>query len=415
MIPAGVERRLRGHVGRVLRSAHVPAAERDELAEELFGHLVEAWETLVQDGLTESAATDRAIRDFGPAERIGRDLTRTYRGRFWASTIGILLPATSSRAPQPRIAWWLGASLRFYGIFAAIATVGIAANATPVRAVVVLVSGVAATAVIFVAAAALGRRQRWALDAAILVNIIGLGYGLWTMATTPRLISLNVFISGILLVAAATERARLGRWVRRSRPISTALSLAILASILGGSASAAMIDGLPDPTQADPDDLHITAWMTCRDDVPQGGTVTVELRWDRLDLLPGGIGRMNGYGDMLVLEMQPLMAAPFGYSTLHDVETGEAVAEPIVIPPAGDRVLENESLNGPAMIGIEHHRLEPGRPYRLTWEFDAWDDVDMRELQAGVEYWHLDDFRVESLIDCDGTVLDWWRVPPAGS
>jgi hypothetical protein len=411
----GAERRLRGHVDRVLRSAHLPAADRDEVAEELFGHLVERWVSLVRDGLSETAATARAIRDFGTAERIGRDLTRTYRGRFWASTIGVLLPATAARAPQPRIAWWLGASLRFYGIFAAIATVGIVANSTPVRAVVALASGVAATVVIFVAAAALGRRQRWALDAAVVVNVMGLGYGLWTMATTPGLISLNVFVSGILLVVAAIARERLGRWVRRSRPISMALSLAILVSLVGGSASAAVIGGLPDPTQAGPDDLHITASMACRNEEPRGGTVTVELRWDRLDLLPGGIGRLEGYGDMLVLEMHPLMAAPFGSPFLTDVETGRRVAEPIAIPPAGNRVLENDFVTGPAMIGIEHRNLQSGRLYRLTWEFDAWDDVDMQDLQAGIEYWHLDQFRRETLIDCERTVLDWWMVPPVGS
>ena len=366
MIPAGAERRLRGHVHGVLRNAHVPATEREGLAEELYGHLVERCQELVREGMEAAAATERAIKDFGTADRIGRDLTRTYRGRLWASTIGVLLPAVQARGPQPRIAWWLGASLRFYGVFAAIGTVVIAAHASPVPAVITLVFGSLATTLLFLAAAALRRRQRWALDMAIVVNVIGLGYGLWTMSTTPGLISLNVILSGILLILTATEREQLRRWVRRSRPISTALSLAIIVSILGGSISAAMTNELPDPTQAGADDLHITASMTCRDALPRGGTVTVELRWDRLDFMPGGVGRMNGYGDMLVLEMHPLMASVFGYSFLTDVETGEEVAESNVFPPSGDRVLQNEFLNGPAMIGIEHHRLEPGRLYRLA-------------------------------------------------
>lgn len=415
MIPEGVERRLRGHVDRVLRAAHVPAPEREGLAEELFGHLVERWQALTAEGLDEATATERAIRDFGRADRIARDLTRTFRGRYWASTIGVLLPASTPRGPQPRIAWWLGASLRFYGIFAALGTIGIAATATPVRAVITVGFGIAATAIMFLAAAALGRRQRWALDVAVVVNVIGIGYGLWTMATTPGLVSLNVIASGLLLLLAVSERERLGRWVRRSRPISTALSVAILVTIVGGSASAAMIDRLPDPTQAGSDDLHLTASMTCRDEVPRGGTVSVELRWDRLDTLPGGIGRMNGYGDMLVLETHPLMASAFGYPFLTDVATGVQVAEPNVIPPAGERVLENESLSGPAMVGIEHHRLEAGRLYRLTWEFDVSDGVDVGDVQAGVEYWRLDDFRMETLIDCHGTVLDWWRDPPSSA
>lgn len=415
MIPSGAERRLRGHVDRVLRSAHVPTAEREELAEELYGHLVERWQGLVRGGVDEAAATDRAIRDFGSADRIGRDLTRTYRGRFWASTIGVLLPATLPRAPQPRIAWWLGASLRLYALFYALATVWGVGHASPVRGILWLLFGAAATALMFIAAMALRRRQRWALDLAIVVNVIGFLYGLYTMLTTPGLISLNVIFSGLLLLLAASQSDRLGLWVRRSRPIRNAHAVAILIVILGGSISPAIAGDFPDPTQAAADDLHITASMTCSNEQSRDGTVTVDLRWDRLDLLPGGIGQVSGYGDMLILEMNPETSAPFGFSSLIDVETGERVAEPNVFPPAGDRVLQNEFLNGPAMIGIEHRNLQPGRLYRLTWEFDVWDGVDVRDLQAGVEYWHLDDFRMETLIDCDGTVLEWWRNPPAGS
>ena len=412
MIPPGVEQHLRAHVTDILDASHVPSAARDDLAEELYGHLAERWRSLVQGGADETMAADGAIHDFGTAHRIGGDLTRSYRGRFWASTIGVLLPATRRRAPQPRIAWWLGASVRAYGVFYAIAIPFMVANASPVRALFLLVMGVAATVLLFVAAMALPRRQRWALDLAIIVNVIGLAYGLYHMLTTPGLISLNVIGSGLLLLLAASQRERLGLWVRRSRPVGNGLAVAIILVVLGGTLGPVAAGGLPDPTQAGADDLHITASMTCRDQVPRGGTVTVELRWDRLDFLPGGIGNINGYGDMLVLEMEPLMADPFGYSFLTDVETGEQVAEPNVFPPSGDRVLLNQDLSGPAMIGIEHSRLKAGRLYRLTWEFDVWDEVDIRDVQAGVEYWHLEEYRREALIDCDGTVLDWWTVPP---
>jgi hypothetical protein len=64
------------------------------------------------------------------------------------------------------------------------------------------------------------------------------------------------------------------------------------------------------------------------------------------------------------------------------------------------------------MIGIEPARLTADRTYRLTWTFDAWDETEMSMLQAGIEYWHVDRFRTELLIDCDGVVLDRFTVPP---
>ena len=51
MIPLGVDERLRAHVASVLATAHVPRAERDDLGEELYGHLVEHWQALVDEGL----------------------------------------------------------------------------------------------------------------------------------------------------------------------------------------------------------------------------------------------------------------------------------------------------------------------------------------------------------------------------
>jgi hypothetical protein len=408
MIPDGVEARLRAHVASTIDAAQVPGAVRDDLAEEFYGHLAERWHELVANGMEPMDATSRAIRDFGHSRRIGQDLTHAYRGRFWASTIGVLLPATTTTLNSPRIAWWLGASLRFYGVVLALLVVGAAANLSPIRAILVMATGVPAVAILFIAAVAIGRRQRWAAELAVVVNVVGLLFGAWEMLSTPNLLSVNVIVSGILLIAAYHERAKLARWVRRSRSIPTRLSVPLLAAAVGGFILPGAAAGLPDPFQAGPDDLHITASMACRETPTRGGAVTVELRWDHTSVLPGGLANLSDFGDNLVLELNPTIAAPSNYPFLTDRDTGVRVAEPNMLQPAAEHLMLRDDLTGPGVIGIEQGRLEAGRTYRLTWEFDVFGDAALSELQAGVEYWHVDRFRTETLLDCNGTVVDWF-------
>ena len=85
MIPQ-IEQALRAHVGAIVDRARVPPAARDDLAEELFGHLVERWRAHVADGLAEDEAAQTAIAEFGSAGSLGREFGRTYHSRMWAST-----------------------------------------------------------------------------------------------------------------------------------------------------------------------------------------------------------------------------------------------------------------------------------------------------------------------------------------
>lgn len=408
MIPDGADQRLRAHVASALAAAHVPGAERDDLAEELYGHLAERWRVLADDGMEPMDAASHAIRYFGQSRRIGQELTGAYRGRFWASTISVLLPPTATRPTSPRIAWWLGASLRFYGVVLAFLVVGTAAELSPVKALIVVATGVPAVATLFVAALAMGRRQRWAVELAIVINVVGLLFGAWEMLSTPNLLSVNVIVSGILLIAAHHERLTLARWIRRSRSIPTRLAVPLLAAAVGGFILPGVAAGLPDPSQAGPEDLHISASMACHETLTHGGSVTVDLRWDRTSLMPGGLANAANYGDNLVLELDPMIAAPSDYPYLTDRDTGERVAEPNMFQPAAEHLMFRDDLTGPGVIGIEQGRLEAGRTYRLTWEFDVYGDVALSDLQAGVEYWHVDRFRTQTLLDCDGTVLDWF-------
>lgn len=410
MIPAGVEERLRAHVFRVLAHAHVPAADRGDVAEELYGHLVERWQALIDDGMEPMRAADEAVRLFGGAERIGADLTRSFRGRFWASTIGVLLPAVTMKGPRPTIAWWLGASLWSYGVLGGAIGVGVAAQLSPVRAAVVLLFAIGTAVVYVVAAAALARRQRWGLDIAVAANVIGLVTGTATMMNTAGLISLNVVLSGLLLAFAYAERRDLGRWVRRSRSVEGALAVAILATVLGGAILPAAAAEIPDPTQAGPGDLQITTSVSCGNTT---AIVSVELRWDRVALLPGGVANLSQYGDMLLLETSADDAWVLdNLPALEDKASGTVAAQSDVgYRPNGSRVETLETA--PHAIQINWNALEPGRTYRATWELRRLSapGVDTT-FAASVEYLHADQFRWEQLVDCMGgrhepIVSDW--------
>ena len=399
MIPDGVERRLRVHVASVFASAHVPSAERDDLAEELYGHLVERWESLVAGGSDPMEAARDAIRGFGRAEHIGHDLTRTYRGRFWAATVGVLLPTVPAGQPQPRIAWWLGVSLRFYAVIYAFLSVAVAVSISPVIAILVIAVAIPAVTVLFLAAAALPRRQRWGLDLAVVVNVLGLLVGAREMLSTPGLISLNAIASGIILAIAATEGRTLDRWVRRSRPVKNALAVAILLVVLGAASLPAAARELVDPTQARPDDLHVDLTIECR---PRDVVLTADVRWDRTSLIPGGIANLRQYGDVLVLDQAIEDEWRLeNYPTLVDVSTGRVAAEPDeAYAPNQERTVQ--ALSGPHVIQINWDALKPNTTYRATWVFAASDDVVTPEpLQVGVEYIHANRFRWESLVDCN--------------
>lgn len=410
MIPPGVRERLAAHVDAVLAGARVPATHRAEIAEELLGHLIQRVKELLTDGLTPHDAAERAIRDFGGAERIGRDFTRTYHGRLWASTIGVLLPAgTPAGRPLAVTLFWILA-LAMSAVYLLLAGWALAHH-PPIRALVLGVGGATASGAILLVGLALRRARGWALDVATAGSLILVVLGVVELASGR--ISLGGLLALAALLVYFNDPLRVRRWMTPAPEPRGAVIVAVIA--IGLPLLQPVAVDFPDPTQAEPKDLHITAWMECTEN-PRGGTVTVELEWARTSLAPGGAARLDRFGDALVLEMNDQLAAPYGVTRLVEVSTGESVAEPGQHRAAADEMLWQ--LAGPAVIGIDHGRLDPGRHYRATWAFEAREDADLRDLQAGVEYWHADHFRTEALIDCDGMVLDWWTVPaplPSGA
>jgi hypothetical protein len=122
-------------------------------------------------------------------------------------------------------------------------------------------------------------------------------------------------------------------------------------------------------------------------------------------VLPGGIAHLTNFGDTLLIELPPNWAGAYDYSFVRDIETGEVVGEPNLLEPYGRSVEAlHPDVNGPAMIGIEVGKLHAGHTYTLTWPISLFDSATS-DLQASVEYWHLDRFKTEMVIGCQGTVV----------
>ena len=94
--------RLRVYVASILAGSSVPAADREDIAEELYGHLWQRWRDALDAGASAAEAVETAIRSFGEAGRLGHEMTGAYHSRLYATTIGALLPAV---APPPGKLW----------------------------------------------------------------------------------------------------------------------------------------------------------------------------------------------------------------------------------------------------------------------------------------------------------------------
>ena len=100
-----VQARLYAHVESILNGAAFRRRDRDDLAEELYGHLWQRWQDALASGLDEEAAADQAIRSFGEPARLGRDVTLAYHSRLYASTVGVLVPTVADAKGKPRGYW----------------------------------------------------------------------------------------------------------------------------------------------------------------------------------------------------------------------------------------------------------------------------------------------------------------------
>jgi hypothetical protein len=309
VIPSDVSERLWLHAAAVVAAAPVPSGERDELTEELFGHLAERWRSLVDAGMEPSPAARRAISDFGSAERIGLDLTRTYRGRFWASTVGTLLPAARPAGMRtgPGIAaittaLFVIGSLTIVGAFDAL--VGL----SPLKAVIQGTVWASGGAVLLLASRAAWRGQRWAVIAGVVMCAFSVIDGAASVMAGESLIPVSAIGSALALAIAGLDHDGVMRATRlgsEPRRIAVAGAAAILVASL---ASGPIIAAVSDPTVASDENLDFEVRVRC-DSTPNREldaevlrwTVDVFWEWTKTSVLPGGVRGWERDTDMLVL------------------------------------------------------------------------------------------------------------------
>jgi hypothetical protein len=425
-----VEGRLRAHAAAIVAAAGVPHAARDDLLEELLGHLLERWEGLVADGVAPDAAAEQAIASFGTADQLAPSLRLAYHSRLWASTVGVLLPMVGSPPGRPSAVGWLRLVL---GVMIVIGLLGVAVLAPTlplfhlVTAVPLLVLGIAGLALAFIG---LGRGQRWALRYAIAAAAILFIEGIITViGAIPGAVTipLGSILAALALLVAWSQSEALAHFVSGSARLSAPLSLALVVALFGPSL-APRLAALPDPTQATAEDLDLAVSMTCgRADVtPKGGpilqnaqiaTVQVDATWRRTDLLPStlaGLFAPSEEGDTSALRVvdteYPWVWSPLGDPVPVDLTTGEDAGWWGSTSPSV--ALIPQDVMGSLTVAYERDAPQPGHTLRTTWRLYWADSRQTRWPRVEVFYAHLDRFLLYAQVECNG-ISHGVQVDPA--
>ena len=303
-----VQARLYAHVESILNGAAFRRRDRDDLAEELYGHLWQRWQDALASGLDEEAAADQAIRSFGEPARLGRDVTLAYHSRLYASTVGVLVPTVADAKGKPR-GYWLIYFLVFttfwvmaYGQAAALM------SWTPLRAAI----GFSGTLTAFIAASlvfqAYRARQRWALGFARLeLGLLFWWVGLLWWTNSPglpaSLVGAGTGLGIVFLAFSWPLRLRplsswrdlrlrsLSAWMYE-RPVPRRLLVGIGAMMIVGSAMPAVALSLHDPTQIGPADMQVGLTVACTRSASgdvSGVDVTASFLFKRTDVWPTGL------------------------------------------------------------------------------------------------------------------------------
>ncbi len=418
MIPEEpVAARLRAHVDAILSAAHLPAADRDDVREELYAHLVDAWASGVQGGLSTDEAAARAVRDFGEPRRLGRQLTGAFHSRLWASTIGVLLPARAEPETRPAIVTAISALLLVLIGLVALVSVALGVTQPPVHALAVVVSAVFTITGVRLARAGLLRQQSWGVGAALvaLTAMVVEGMATW-VSSGGHTISLSGIAATLVLLGTWARWAELRKWTTGSfkgppRP----QVLGVCALVLSSWVVTPIVLGAPDPTQPSPDDLHLEATLRCGPgtfdgaDVQQLGVV-VDWDWERTSVLAGGIANLPiagaTYVDGLFLAAfdDPLVSN--AWVLIHnqipfDVETGSEAGWQGSGPPAQE-ALPSSWPQGGIDYAIDWFTPQPHHHYRASWTFISQPNTESPTPwpDATVRYQHVNQWSVEATVSC---------------
>lgn len=414
--------RLRAHVEAILSQSGVPARDRDELAEELYGHLFDRWRALVGEGIADREAVDRAVSDFGTPDELGGQLRRTYHSRLWASTVGVVLPAVAGPSSRPGTVAWLRFVL---GLVAVLASLGVIAlpSLTPFRLIGSTASIILAMAGAILAFIALGRGQRWALIYAVGVCGVLLIEGLVDAISKTGPSNLTIPVGSILatfvLLSARRHWSELQAFVASSARLRGGLAFLLAAALVAPPVVPRVLAALPDPTASGPEDLDLRLEMTCdrgddnqRDAPPitntKRATVVVDATWTKTDLLPLGIGGLLGGDDAdtsglrVIGPIRPELPAWLWADgpTIVDLATGEPVGW-WGSTSAGWAFLP-EDVIGTLTVAIDGEDLHAGHTIRTTWVLIPATDAEPAWPEVEVFYAHLDRFALAGTVGCNG-------------
>jgi hypothetical protein len=360
-LPDPVRDRLAEHVASIIGRSIIPAGDREDVAEELLGHLEMRYVEAISTGLSGDEAASKAIAGFGGADVIGREFMDTYHGRLWASTIGQLLPVASAGGQMPGAVLWTARFDRFIALF----NIGAAAvwlvTASPVKAAVGASLLVVGATILWLAATGLQRGQSWAVRAsliALLANAVqfflslGQPPGGWT-------VSINGLIGLVLLIAMVASSIAVDQWVAGSKPIRRRLGVPLALGLI----SWALLPVLPsvaDPTQIGPADIDAIASVSCAvapsdDGVPRipSPTVVLAVAYHRVDLAPRGIWRdPSSWGDMIEAAVQS-GGVEFGIVTA-TMTDGSGQTDPVDVSNIVEPDLGSTQFNDGPIFGIDN-------------------------------------------------------------
>lgn len=415
--------RLRAHAERIVAAAGVPARARDDMTNELFGHLLERAATLVVEGHTWVDAADRAIAALGGVAELAPDLAAAFHSRVWSSTIGVLLPAITAREDRPALIGWMRLAL-VIGMVLTVLGLGLAIfRAPPVHLVVMVASLLLGLAGLLLAFEGLARGQRWALRYGTAFAAQLVVFGVVSVVEAGQVGAWNIPLGGLLgggiLLGLASAWDRLQTFVADSRPIGRGLAAVLIVSVLAPVLVPPAIAAIPDPTQASADDLRLTLSVTCdRGDVLETGfppqhdvqrvTIEADMAWRRGDLLPNGLdGLINSahYGDTAGFrllegamgEVIPQWVLVADASGVVDVATGEEAGWFGATSPSVELLPDTI---GSFTVGIDPAAIQGGRSIRSTWLLVPSADGDAAWPTIEVAYAHLDRFLLLATAGC---------------
>ena len=194
---------------------------------------------------------------------------------------------------------------------------------------------------------------------------------------------------------------------------------------------------MPDPTQVSASDLDLRVATVCTRDADGGVTdieVTTSLRWNRLDLLPYGLGRLSTPEEFL--DRVAAGVLPYGGASASEWRT-TLIAVPSHVSSYGFEAVYVDSPNGTGAqaaavrwiyvgwadteMGVQFLPGEPhaGQTYtivhRLHWPQPNYsDEPPPVDPLVAVWYLHLNRFVVQAVASCDQSGTGAFVVPLTG-